>query len=75
MPMYYVYKKDWDCYIENRGVLVKSTSPNRAKWIAMASMFWPIGNDKKNIIVEEVDIVDEGVICAIDDLKNTTEYN
>ena len=74
MKMYYVYKKEWCGYVENRGVLIVSDNPNRAKGIAMARMYW---NDypKKDIIVEEIDTVSEGVICITDKVENTTKYN
>jgi hypothetical protein len=72
--MYYVYKREWSSYVENRGVLIVSNNPNRAKGIAMAKMYW---NDypKKDIIVEEITPVSEGVICVTDSILNTTKYN
>ena len=74
MKMYYVYKKEWCVYSEHRGVLVTSDNPNRAKGIAMVRMLW---NDypKEDIIVEEIDVVSEGVVCATDNIDNTMKYN
>lgn len=74
MKLYYVYKKEWSSYVENRGVLIVSNSLNRAKGIAIARMYWD-NYPKKDIIVEEVNIVSEGVICITDNVENTMKYN
>lgn len=74
MPLYYVYKEEWSHYVESRGMIVKSTSKNRAKGIAMAK---GLGSDepKSNIKVEELEPIKEGIICVTDYTINSTEYN
>lgn len=65
MNLYYVYKKDYDQYSENRGTIVLTNNSNRAKGIAMSRMNWE-GYPKKDILVDEIDSSTEGVICMTD---------
>lgn len=75
MPMFYVYKKEWDHYVENRGYIVIASSWQRAKGIAINK----IGNDvvRKNILVRE--IIDgeeyEGILCATDGIMGTKKLS
>ena len=78
MRMYFVYKENYCQYTEERGVIVKSNSPERAKGIAMDHMNWFWGGRDKNksmIKVEEIEQLDEGVICRTDSLINSTKWN
>lgn len=74
MPMYFVYKEEWFGYVEHRGMIVKSTSPNRAKGIAMAQGMGE-GEPKSNIKVEEIEEMAEGILCHTDYILNRTDCN
>ena len=65
MNLYYVFKKDYDQYSENRGTIVLTNNANRAKGIAMSRMNWG-DYPKKDILVEEIDSSTEGVVCMTD---------
>jgi hypothetical protein len=76
MSIYYVYKNDWCHYTEQRGCIVFSSSWQRAKGIAMARMHWCWeGTAKADILVEEIDLVEEGVLCTTDRIDNSKEHN
>jgi hypothetical protein len=73
MPLFHVYKKEWCEYSENRGLIVKSSSWQRAKGIALA--YWK-EEDRNNIEVREHKEIEEGIICPTDGgVWNDTSYN
>jgi hypothetical protein len=72
VSLYYVYKKKYFEYSENRGLIVKSESWERAKGIAMD--YWK-DQSKSNIEVEEIEDIKEGIICYTDYIMNDMKYN
>lgn len=61
MKAYYVYKEDYCQYSESGGVVVISSSWQRAKGIGMEKMRCE-PHERKNIKVEEITFK-EGVVC------------
>ncbi len=73
MKLFHVYKKNWCPDMENRGLIIRTTTWQRAKGIAMD--YWK-DQSKDNLFVKEHKIVDEGIVCPTDgDIWNNTNYN
>lgn len=73
MPLFHVYKKEWCEHSETRGLLVRTTTWQRAKGIAME--YWK-DQQKENILVKKYEDIEEGIICPIDGgVWNNTSYN
>lgn len=64
--MYYVYKEEYDHYMESRGIVVLASSPDEAKDIAMTHMILDDQN-VNNVKIKEI-TVKEGVVCATDSI-------
>jgi hypothetical protein len=70
LKLFYVYKKEWDSYVEHRGYIVVAGTWQKAKGIAKERM--GLDEDKKNIIVKEItDIETQGVLCATDGIMGS----
>lgn len=68
MPLFYVYKKEFDRYSENQGWVVIAKDWKTAKGIALADTLRS-DEDKKNIEVKEIDMTTQRVVCSTNYVK------
>lgn len=74
IKLFYVYKNEWDSYMENRGYIVVAGTWQKAKGIARERM--GLDEDKKNILVKEIiDIETQGILCATNGIMGSNKLS